>query len=254
MGTPGREADRQSFRCGNARAPGAGGVRSPLRGKPFTVALDIASAGAATLTITSGVVAFLTFLSSFNPQVSLNAEFGAQLGRFLLDTELGRSWLITVILASVVTVLAFAVRSNGAVMFTTVLAIISLIPMATQGHSGELANHDPAVMSLVLHVISAAIWLGGLILLVAARPISSPHELENLLRRYSTVALIAFIGVAVSGFARALTALGRWKTWPHRTASSSSQRSARFWSWASSVPPTAADSSQRPTRAVAPSG
>ncbi|MFS6530656.1 cytochrome c oxidase assembly protein [Microbacterium aurugineum] len=183
----------------------------PSGGKPFTVALDIASAGAATLTITSGVVAFLTFLSSFNPQVSLNAEFGAQLGRFLLDTELGRSWLITVILASVVTVLAFAVRSNGAVLFTTVLAIISLIPMATQGHSGELANHDPAVMSLVLHVISAAIWLGGLILLVAARPISSPHELENLLRRYSTVALIAFIGVAVSGFARALTALGRWE-------------------------------------------
>ena len=183
----------------------------PSGGKPFTVALDIASAGAATLTISSGVVAFLTFLSSFNPQVSLSAEFGAQLGRFLLDTELGRSWLITVILASVVTVLAFAVRSNGAVLFTTVLAIISLIPMATQGHSGELANHDPAVMSLVLHVISAAIWLGGLILLVVARPISSPHELENLLRRYSTVALFAFIGVAVSGFARALTALGRWE-------------------------------------------
>lgn len=63
----------------------------PSGGKPFIVALNIASAGAATLTITSGVVAFLTFLSSFNPQVSLGAEFGAQLGRFLLDTELGRS-------------------------------------------------------------------------------------------------------------------------------------------------------------------
>lgn len=183
----------------------------PSAGKPFTVALDVASAGAATLTITSGVVAFLTFLSSFNPQVNLSAEFGAQLGRFLLDTELGRSWLITAILASVVTVLAFAVRSYGAVLITTVLAVISLIPMATQGHSGELANHDPAVMSLVLHVIAAAIWLGGLILLVVVRPISSPHELDNMLRRYSTVALIAFIGVAVSGYARALTALGRWE-------------------------------------------
>ncbi|MPS75373.1 MAG: copper transporter, partial [Microbacterium sp.] len=38
-----------------------------------------------------------------------------------------------------------------------------------------------------------------------------PRELENLLRRYSTVALIAFIGVAVSGYARTLTALGRWE-------------------------------------------
>ncbi|WP_372968757.1 cytochrome c oxidase assembly protein [Microbacterium sp.] len=183
----------------------------PSAGRPFTVALDIASAGAAILTVTSGVVAFLTLLSSFNPQVSLSSEFGTQLGRFLLDTELGRSWLITAIFASVVTVLTFAVRSYGAVLVTTLLAIISLIPMSTQGHSGELANHDAAVMSLILHVISAAIWLGGLTLLIAVRPVSSSPELENVLRRYSTVALIAFIGVAVSGLARTLTALGRWE-------------------------------------------
>lgn len=183
----------------------------PAGTKPFALALDIASVGAAALTVASGTVAFLTFLSSFNPQISLGSEFGAQLGRFLLDTELGRAWLITAILAAVVTVLAFAVRGSGAVLITAMLAVTSLIPMSTQGHSGELANHDAAVMSLILHVISAAVWLGGLALLVIIRPVSSPPELDNVLRRYSTLALIAFIVVAVSGYARALTALGRWE-------------------------------------------
>lgn len=178
--------------------------------KPFLTALNVASAGAAVLTVASGTVAFLTFLSSFNPKVSLEAEFGAQLGRFLLDTELGRSWLITVIFASVVTVLAFAVRGYGAVLVTTMLAIISLIPMSTQGHSGELANHDAAVMSLVLHIVSAAVWLGGLTLLIVIRPGLPSSTLEDILRRYSTLALIAVVVVAVSGYSRALTALGRW--------------------------------------------
>lgn len=179
--------------------------------KPFNIALDVASTGAAVLTVASGTVAFLTFLSSFNPEVSLGSEFGAQLGRFLLDTELGRAWLITTVVASAVTVLTFAVRGYGAVLITALLALISLVPMATQGHSGELANHDAAVMSLVLHVVSAAVWLGGLTLLVVVRPVVPQSALEDLLRRYSTLALVAFIIVAVSGYARALTALGRWE-------------------------------------------
>lgn len=179
--------------------------------KPFNIALDVASTGAAVLTVASGTVAFLTFLSSFNPQVSLGSEFGAQLGRFLLDTELGRAWLITAVLAAAVTVLAFAVRGYGSVLITALLALVSLVPMATQGHSGELANHDAAVMSLVLHVVSAAVWLGGLTLLVIVRPVVPQSSLEELLRRYSTLALVAFIIVAVSGYARALTAIGRWE-------------------------------------------
>ncbi|WP_417508535.1 cytochrome c oxidase assembly protein [Microbacterium sp.] len=183
----------------------------PAGTKPFNIALDVASTGAAVLTVASGTVAFLTFLSSFNPEVSLGSEFGAQLGRFLLDTELGRAWLITTVLASSVTVLTFAVRGYGAVLITGLLALISLVPMATQGHSGELANHDAAVMSLVLHVVSAAVWLGGLTLLVVVRPVVPQSALEDLLRRYSTLALVAFIIVAVSGYARALTALGRWE-------------------------------------------
>lgn len=181
--------------------------------KPFNVSLNVASTGAAVLTVASGTVAFLTFLSSFNPKVSLGLEFGSQFGRFLMETDLGRAWLITTILASVVTLLSFAARSYLAVLLTGILAVVNLVPMATQGHSGDLGNHDAAVMSLVLHVIFAAVWLGGLLLLVIVRTTITSGTLEHLLRRYSSLALIAFIGVSVSGYARALTAIGRWEDW-----------------------------------------
>ena len=74
--------------------------------REFDAALDVASIGAAAFTISSAAVGFLTFLDVFNPQLSLGPEFGAQLGRFLVDTELGRTWLITTIAAATITVLA----------------------------------------------------------------------------------------------------------------------------------------------------
>src|SRR5690606_32797921 len=100
---------------------------------------------------------------------SLDEQFGQQLGRFLLDLPLGQAWLITTITGAVVTILAFAWRSWTATLFTAIIAIASLLPMATQGHSGDLDGHIIAVNSILLHTIGAAVWLGGLILLIVLR-------------------------------------------------------------------------------------
>ncbi|WP_456284307.1 cytochrome c oxidase assembly protein [Microbacterium sp. JZ101] len=184
------------------------GLRAQER--EFDVALDTASIGAAVLTLSSGAVGFLTFLSSFNPQLSLGAEFGAQLGRFLTQTELGSAWLLTTVLAAVVTILAFAIRSWTPTLLTAVLAAITLVPMATQGHSGDLAGHDATVTALTLHIVAAAVWLGGLLLLVILRPAMEEGRLGPLLARYSSLALAAFVVVAVSGYARTLTSIAQW--------------------------------------------
>lgn len=178
--------------------------------KEYDTALDLASAGAAILTVSSATTAFLTFLSSFNPQVSLGAEFGQQLGRFLLETELGRVWLITTVAAATITVLAYAFRGWGAAALVGALSLMCLVPMATQGHSGSLANHDSAVMALVLHIIGAAVWLGGLVTLIFLRPWLQETRMRVVVERYSTLALVAFIVVFVSGIARALTSITGW--------------------------------------------
>ncbi|WP_203137011.1 cytochrome c oxidase assembly protein [Microbacterium sp. JZ31] len=179
--------------------------------REFDGALDVASIGAAVFTISAGAVGFFTFLDSFNPQLSAGPEFGAQLGAFLTEVELGRTWLITTIAAAVVTILAFAIRSWTATLLTAILAIASLIPMATQGHSGELASHDATVTAMSLHIVGAAVWLGGLVLLVVLRPALSGRLLPDVLRRYSSIALLAFVIVTLSGFARTLSSISSWE-------------------------------------------
>ena len=178
--------------------------------REFDTALDTASVSAAVFTIAAGVTGFLTFVNAFDASPSPDAVFGAQLGRFLLETELGRTWLITTIAGAALTVLTFAVRSWTATLFVAMLAIATLVPMATQGHSGEEANHTAAVMALVLHTVAAAAWLGGLLLVVAVRPIVSRDRIAVVLTRYSSIALVAFLVVAVSGYARAAIGVGAW--------------------------------------------
>ncbi|MDR6199800.1 cytochrome c oxidase assembly factor CtaG/putative copper export protein [Microbacterium sp. SORGH_AS428] len=171
--------------------------------RAFEIALDTASIGAAVFTVAAAVTGFFTFVNVFNAAPSADAVFGQQLGRFLVEVELGRTWLITTVAGAVLTVLTFAVRAWTPTLLVAMLALASLVPMGTQGHSGELANHSVAVTSLVLHILAAAVWLGGLVLLVVIRPVVARSGQIALLRRYSSIALVAFIVVAVSGSVRA---------------------------------------------------
>jgi len=84
-----------------------------------------------------------------------------------------------------------------------VIAVAGLVPMALQGHRGGTANHDAATSALFLHVLFAAIWLGGLLTIAIIRPLLDRGRLEIVLRRYSTVALVSFVVVAVSGYVSA---------------------------------------------------
>lgn len=178
--------------------------------RPFEVALDVASISAAIFTVAAAFTGFFTFLNVFNPRLDAGPEFGAQLGRFLTEQELGRAWLITVIAGAALTVLTFAVRTWTPTLLIAILAIVTLIPMATQGHSGDLGTHDIAVTSLAMHTIGAAMWLGGLVLTVVVRPLLDRGTLATFMARYSSIALFAFIVVAVSGLVRSVVALQDW--------------------------------------------
>lgn len=182
--------------------------------RPFEIALDTASIGAAIFTVSAGVTGFLTFLNVIPASPTLDAVFGQQLGRFLVESEVGPAWLITTIAGAVLTVLTFAVRSWVPTLIVAILALAALVPMGTQGHAGDEASHNAAVTSLVLHIIAAAVWLGGLILLVVVRPAMSRTDLQKTLLRYSSIALVAFIVVAVSGTVRAsIGLLGLQNIW-----------------------------------------
>lgn len=178
--------------------------------REFDLALDTASIGAAVVTVTAAVIGYLTFLNIFNATPSFDPAFGEMLGRFVLELEVGRAWLITTLAGAVLTVLTFAVRGWTSALLVTAIAGISLIPVAATSHDGAAASHNAAVTSLALHIIGAAVWLGGLLLIIVLRPAVGDRRIAEVMPRYSSIALVAFIVVAVSGYVRGALSVGSW--------------------------------------------
>ena len=85
----------------------------------FSIALDVAAASAAFFAAASAVTGFLTFLNVTQTPLSLDRDFGTKLSYFIGSIEVGQAWLITTLLAAVVTVLCFAVRNQTALVFVT---------------------------------------------------------------------------------------------------------------------------------------
>ena len=169
----------------------------------FNRALDVAAGSAAVWTVASAATGFYTFMTVLQQPLRLDDAFGAVLAGFLTGTDLGQAWLATTLIAAAVTVLCFAVRNMTVLVFVAALAVVGLLPMSVQGHRGGTADHDIATSALFLHVLFAAIWLGGLITLVICKPLFDKRRLGAVLARYSTLALVCFIVVAASGYVSA---------------------------------------------------
>ena len=180
---------------------------SPKR-REFDLALDVAAASAAVMTVASAASAFFTFLLVTAVPFDLSDDFGQKLGQFVTTIELGQAWLTTTLIAAAVTVLCFAVRNHTALVFVTALAVAALVPMAQQGHAAGAAGHNAAISALGLHLVFAAAWLGGLLSIVLLKRALGTERLVVVLTRYSTVALVCFIVVAVSGYASAALRIG----------------------------------------------
>ncbi|QKS12576.1 cytochrome c oxidase assembly protein [Curtobacterium sp. Csp1] len=171
-------------------------------------AIDIAAGAAGVWTVAAAVATFFTFLSVAGSRISLDEQFGQSMGVFLTGTDLGLAWLVTVLVAAAVTVLCFAVRARGMVALTAGIAMIGLIPIAQQGHAAGTASHDSAVTALGLHLVGAALWVGGLVLVVLLRGVLGGDRLPLVVGRYSSIALGCFVLVAVSGVASAQIRVG----------------------------------------------
>ncbi|MCU1437448.1 MAG: copper transporter [Naasia sp.] len=170
--------------------------------------LDIGAGAAAAWTVASAATGLLTFLSITGLPLSLDEEFGAQLGFFLTSLGPGRAWLTVTLVAAAVTVLCFAVRAPGVLLGVLALAAWGLTHLAEQGHAAGATSHEQAVTALSLHLLFAAGWLGGLLALVLLRPLLEEPALLAAVRRYSSIALVSFVVVAASGYVSAEIRIG----------------------------------------------
>ena len=128
-------------------------------------------------------------------------------------TSLSTSLMVTGVACLVLVGLARRTATRTGAGALLVLAVAALVPILFTGHSATTADHDLATSSLVVHVVAAALWVGGLLaLLVCAR--ADERVLATALPRFSTLALACFVLVGLSGALNAFVQLGAsTQTW-----------------------------------------
>ena len=123
------------------------------------------------------------------------------------ELEVFRVYVIAAIAAAIIASAAVVVRSRGAVLTLLIVGLIGMAPLPLVAHAGGSANHETSVNALGAHLLGAAVWAGGLLALMAMRPLIEP-VLGPVLRRFSVLATWCFFGVLMSGVLIASTRVG----------------------------------------------
>ncbi len=116
------------------------------------------------------------------------------------------AWVWTAGLAAVVALGCRLVLRHRTVPALLGVAVVSMMPRALTGHSSAGGSHDIATSSMVLHLVAAGLWVGGLGALVMHVCRGGGH-LDVATRRFSALATIAFATMAVSGVVNAAVRL-----------------------------------------------
>ncbi len=89
------------------------------------------------------------------------------------------------------------------------LAASALLPSALSGHVGHHNETALTITALGVHVLAAAVWIGGLLAIVLYLR-AQPDRLAAVLPRFSRAALVCAAAVAVSGVIVSVVLLGSW--------------------------------------------
>jgi cytochrome c oxidase assembly factor CtaG/putative copper export protein len=161
-------------------------------------ALNLA-AGASAAWFISGLAYFVfTYASVSGTPISTSNAFGSGLWLFATSIEMGRSIALNIIGGAFLSILALTVRRLTATFLLAALGLAALIPLALIGHSAGTRGHAMAVNSIGMHLWAVTVWVGGLVALLALKSTDSNHN-TILAKRFSSLALVSFILVAISG-------------------------------------------------------
>lgn len=122
----------------------------------------------------------------------------AEIWRVTALVDTAAAWRWTALLALVVTVAARTVLRWSWMPMLFGGSLLTLVPLALTGHSAAGGSHDLATNSLLIHLIAGALWVGGLLALLA-NALRGGEYTDLAARRFSAVAFWCFIAMALSG-------------------------------------------------------
>ncbi|NRQ38967.1 bifunctional copper resistance protein CopD/cytochrome c oxidase assembly protein [Nonomuraea sp. NN258] len=114
------------------------------------------------------------------------------------DTTQGVALTLVVLFSVAIALFSRGAITAGAAAGLLAFALVTLLPPPLTGHLSSSPNHDLATSSLSLHLLSIALWVGGLAVL-ALHALRKQPQLEVAAARFSTMALVCYAGVGLSG-------------------------------------------------------
>ena len=125
---------------------------------------------------------------------------------YVNEIPITRALLAMTVLACVVCVSAIATSTTGSAAAWVLISVVAASLPVLAGHGPGMGDHALALTAGVCHVAAAMIWIGGIFALAvhAARrdmPMHGPAQ------RFSAIALVGFILLAISGVANGYTRL-----------------------------------------------
>lgn len=162
--------------------------------------------GTGTVWVIAGSMYLLLLLSNISGIAVSSPLFAGQLP-MIWQIELFRVYFFSILFAIGSTLLAAVARTTVSITWGAALAVVSLAILSLAGHAAGAAAHDTAVNALAVHIIGAAVWLGGLgALVILRRPLGKDFGIS--VERYSVLAGWCYAGVLASGVLSASLRIG----------------------------------------------
>ncbi|MGP5672886.1 cytochrome c oxidase assembly protein [Brachybacterium alimentarium] len=139
-------------------------------------------------------------------QAPFSPRFGSDLLMYITRLELGQYQLAGAVFVAAASTMLIVVRSRTGLLIALSLVFAALVTKSMTGHASGQTSHEAATSAMIVHLVAAGVWLGGLALLVliAGR---LGARLGDAAERFSVLALACYGALAASGIASALVRL-----------------------------------------------
>ncbi|WP_141012652.1 copper resistance D family protein [Nocardioides sambongensis] len=154
---------------------------------------------------TALVQAVLTYSDQFAVPVS-RMTF-REVSGFLRTVDQGQALLVQALMAAVVAVAVRWVLTSRGALVLLVLALAAVTPPLLTGHAASSGSHDTAIVAILVHVLAAVVWVGGLVALWWHLALDRSLQ-ERAVRRFAAVATWCFALTAASGVVSAWVRIG----------------------------------------------
>jgi putative copper resistance protein D len=163
--------------------------------------LRVGTAASTALAVLSAIMVPLSISDVAGQPVS---DFGlGELWTLAGEIETVNAWRWMAFIAAGVAIASRVVLRWSWTPLLVVGSVATLMPLALVGHSATGGAHDLGTNSLIIHLVSAALWAGGLVALLI-HALRGGGYLDVATRRFSTLALWCYVAIGLSGIINAL--------------------------------------------------